>query len=121
MLDKDKILNFMTRRKDALNDHITRDFGGHMQGRVYEHSEVKYWKEAIERGQFDSVMEVYMIMTLANEPVDFTFYTDEAEVEERVKYLNSISDGAVYWYITLVSNFRNEKKGGESNVFEEND
>jgi hypothetical protein len=53
VLDKNKLLEAMTKRKNALYNQITRDFGGGLAGRTYEHMEVKYWKEAIERGEFD--------------------------------------------------------------------
>lgn len=116
-LDRGKILEFMKKRKDTLYDHLTRDFGGeYTHIRKNQHDELKYWKEAIERGEFDSTLEellgfeeVYIIMTLTNEPVDFTFYTDKEVVERRVNELNGLSDLGIYWYITLYGNFRNEK------------
>lgn len=117
LLDKSKILDFMTKRKDALYNHITRDFGGGIQGRLYEHSEVKIWKEAIERGEFDvdssemgslTTNEVYIIIS-ETQPniVDFSFYVDRESVMERVRYLNSLADGKEYWYVTLHKNLRN--------------
>lgn len=113
VVDKNKILERMTQRKNALYDHITRDFGsGYVPHRVYEHSEVKYWKEAIERDEFAPEVvdiEVYIIMTLTNEPVDFTFYTDEEVVRKRVEELNGLSDLGTYWYISLVGSFRNKE------------
>lgn len=53
-LDKRKILDFMTNRFKSLEEHVTRDFGGGLANRVGEYREVKYWKEAIERGEFDT-------------------------------------------------------------------
>lgn len=37
----------------ALHNHTVRDYGGGLVGRNAEWREVKYWKEAIERGEFD--------------------------------------------------------------------
>lgn len=115
VLDKGKLLKRMGNRKNVLYDHITRDFGAeYVPTRVYEHSEVKYWKEAIERGVFDSELEeIYIIMTLANEPVDFTFYTDIEVVEKRVRELNGLSDSGLYWFVTLYGNFREVGKSKE--------
>lgn len=115
LLDGNKLLDHMQRRKDTLYDQITRDFGGgEFGGRVYTHYECKYWKEAIERGEYDAEIEenetdlvVYIIMTLPNEPVDFTFYTSEEAVIKRVDELNSVSESGVYWYMRLSGNFRN--------------
>ena len=53
VLDKEKILKFMSQRKEALYNQMCGDFGGGFSGKMYEHMEVKYWKEAIERGEFD--------------------------------------------------------------------
>jgi hypothetical protein len=52
-MNKEKILEFMKKRMDVLQNHIERQFGGDIGPRVHEFREVKYWKEAIERGQFD--------------------------------------------------------------------
>jgi hypothetical protein len=111
ILDKLKLLDFMSKRKAVLYDQATRDFGGGLAGRSYEHSEVKYWKEAIERGEFDSdVREVYIILSLDRpELADFTFYIDRDEVSNKVNELNKISQKSKYWYVTLYSNSRNER------------
>lgn len=53
LIDKHKILEFMTNRFKALEDQVIRDFGGSLANRLGEYREVKYWKEAIERGEFD--------------------------------------------------------------------
>ena len=52
-VDKQKILNFMEKRKQELYNRITRDFGGGNSGPLDQHNELKYWKEAIESGEFD--------------------------------------------------------------------
>lgn len=53
VLDRQKILDFMTARFKSLEDQVSRDFGGGLANRLGEYREVKYWKEAIERGEFD--------------------------------------------------------------------
>jgi len=52
-LDKQKIIDFMTKRMNALQEQINRDFGGGLSDRLAKWQEVKYWKEAIERREFD--------------------------------------------------------------------
>lgn len=52
-IDKQKLLDFMTSRFNYLNEQVLRDFGGGLVDRHGEFREVKYWKEAIERGEFD--------------------------------------------------------------------
>lgn len=52
-LDKDVLVKKMTERKDSLYDQMVRDFGGGEGGRLHEYREVKYWVEAILRGEFD--------------------------------------------------------------------
>ena len=111
-LDRSKLLDFMKKRKDSLYNQITRDFGGGLFGRVYEHSEVKFWKEAIERGEFDSeLIEVYIILSATHpEIADFTFYNDKESVLERVAYLNKLAKREEYWHVTLYRNVRNSEK-----------
>lgn len=53
MIDKKKILDFMTGRFKYLEEQVNRDFGGGLAHRIGEYREIKYWKEAIERGEFD--------------------------------------------------------------------
>lgn len=115
VLDRAKILDFMKKRKDALYNQITRDFGGGLGGREKEHSEVKFWKEAIERGEFDTdIKEVYVILSATRpEIVDFTFYTDKETVENRVGDLNKLAKRREYWWITMYPNSRNLEKDGE--------
>lgn len=48
-----KIHEAMTARYNYLFDMVNRDFGGGSETRNAELREVKYWKEAIERGEFD--------------------------------------------------------------------
>lgn len=52
-ISKAKILNFMSKRMEAIQNQIDRDFGSGLTGRNEAYREVKYWKEAIERGCFD--------------------------------------------------------------------
>lgn len=52
-LNKEKILKAMESRMMALQDHIQRDFSGGLSGMNEAWREVKYWKEAIERGEFN--------------------------------------------------------------------
>jgi hypothetical protein len=47
-MNKEKILEFMKKRMDVLQNHIERQFGGDIGPRVHEFREVKFWKEAIE-------------------------------------------------------------------------
>lgn len=53
---KQDLIEAMERRMKALNDELIRDFGASGQ-RLHEYREVKYWKEAIERGEFDVITE----------------------------------------------------------------
>lgn len=105
----------MTKRKDALYDQVTRDFGGGLGGKLYAHNELKYWKEAIERGEFDGELEeIYVILSVTHpELADFTFYNDREAVIKRVDEMNEIAKKAEYWYITLYSNLRNSVKERE--------
>lgn len=113
-LDKGKILDFMEKRKDGLYDQVTHDFAGGLEGRLYTHNEVKFWKEAIERGEFDSdVQEVYVILSLdIPELADFTFFTDKETVSGRVEELNKLAKGTKYFWVTLYDNFRNSGNSG---------
>jgi hypothetical protein len=56
-LDKQKILNFMEKRMSTLQEQVNRDFGGGLSDRLAKWQEVKYWKEAIERKEFDTKEE----------------------------------------------------------------
>jgi hypothetical protein len=125
-LSKKKLLEFMGNRKEGLYEEITRDFGGGLQGRVYSHNELKYWKEAIERGEFDGVdddSEVYILMYQPGEVeefypavVDHSFYISKESISKRVDELNRLleissgTDKGWYFYITLYSNLRNLDK-----------
>lgn len=112
VLDRKKIEEFMGKRMAALYDQLTRDFSGSIQRGLYEWREVKFWKEAIERGEFNThIQEVYVILSATQpEIVDFTFYTDKEEVETRVKYLNKMAKRREYWWITMYPNSRNTQK-----------
>ncbi|MDF2650093.1 MAG: hypothetical protein K0Q73_5898 [Paenibacillus sp.] len=50
---KENLIKSMESRMAALQDHIDRDFNGGLTGHLEGWREVKYWKEAIERGEFD--------------------------------------------------------------------
>jgi hypothetical protein len=50
VIDKEKILDFMTKRKDGLYEQVTKDFAGGLEGRLYTHNETKFWKEAVSVG-----------------------------------------------------------------------
>jgi hypothetical protein len=50
---KDNILKAMEKRMAALQSLIDRDYNGGLNGYLEAWREVKYWKEAIERGEFD--------------------------------------------------------------------
>lgn len=109
VLDKGKIVDFMQKRKDVLYDHIIRDFCGGLGDRLHAHNELKYWKEAIERGEFDKEQhnEIYIILSNDQpEIVDFTFYTSRDMASNRVDELNSIAKKRSYWYVTLYNNLR---------------
>jgi hypothetical protein len=56
LVDKELIVNKMEQRLKALEDRMLRDFSGAIQSDVYTIRELKYWKEAIERGEFDMVI-----------------------------------------------------------------
>jgi hypothetical protein len=47
------IINKMEERMKHLEARITLDFAGGLHGMNEAWREVKYWKEAIERGEFD--------------------------------------------------------------------
>lgn len=53
MLSEEKLLDFMRKRMEALQRQIDTDFGGGLYGRLEAWREVKWWKEAIERGEFN--------------------------------------------------------------------
>ena len=116
VLDRKKILDFMTLRKASLDDQLTRDFSGGTWGRLEEQREVKYWKEAIERGEFDTeLQEVYIILSQTQpEIVDFTYYTDKELVSKRVDYLNKLAKRREYWYITMYHNSTDSEKGTQN-------
>lgn len=115
LLDTDKLIDCMTKRKDMLYNELIRDFGGGLGGRLYTHNEVKYWKESIERGEFDipDFREIYIILTKEHpEIADFTFYVDREKVAKRVEDLNTLAGRDEYWVLTLYSNFRNLEEDG---------
>jgi hypothetical protein len=109
VLDRNKLLEFMGNRKEGLYHQVTRDFAGGLEGRLHSHNEVKYWYEAVERGEFDTIIEeVYVILSATHpEIADFTFYNDRDSAMERVEYLNKLAKREEYWYITLYKNSRN--------------
>jgi hypothetical protein len=52
-LNKEVLLKAMESRMAALKDYVDRDYNGGLNGYLEAWREVKYWKEAIERGEFD--------------------------------------------------------------------
>lgn len=120
VLDKKKLLDFMTSRFNKLNDQAVKDFTGDMQPRIHELREVKYWKEAIERGEFDDgLQEIYLILS-HTEPqiVDYTFYKDVEIVRERVARLNHNLPKQEYWFITLYENARKKEDNKDGCTYE---
>jgi hypothetical protein len=53
VLDKEKLIATMEKRYNSLNDQITKDFTGDIQSRIHEFRELKHWKEAISRAEYD--------------------------------------------------------------------
>jgi ribosomal protein S6 len=54
MLDKNKLLNSMKQRRDALQNRIERDFGGGFSGSdILAVRELTYWIKKIESGEFN--------------------------------------------------------------------
>jgi hypothetical protein len=115
VLDRKKITDFMNKRMEALYDQHIRDFSGGVQSRLHEWREVKFWKEAIERGEFDSeLQEAYIILSETHPSiVDFTYYTDIETVTRRVAELNEMTQRREYWFITVYGNYRNLGKTNE--------
>lgn len=52
-IEKELIVSKMTERMNALQKLIDRDISGNTQATLEAWREVKYWKEAISRGEFD--------------------------------------------------------------------
>ncbi|RYI30528.1 hypothetical protein EVU96_08930 [Bacillus infantis] len=52
MIDKKLILHKMSERMKSLQHLIDKDISGNTQAALEAWREVKYWKEAIERGEF---------------------------------------------------------------------
>lgn len=52
-IDTNKLLAFMTKRMNALQHEIDKDKGGGLSDSLAKWYECKWWKEAIERGEFD--------------------------------------------------------------------
>jgi hypothetical protein len=57
-MDKELIIEKMEQRMRALRDLIDRDYAGNLVGLNEAYREVKYWKEAIERGEFEKREDV---------------------------------------------------------------
>jgi hypothetical protein len=53
MLDKEKLIHNMNVRKDALQHYIDRDITGNTLEVLAKWHEVKFWKECLERGEYD--------------------------------------------------------------------
>jgi hypothetical protein len=52
-MDKQLFIDKMQQRMDALRDLIDRDYCGNLTGLNEAYREVKYWKEWMERTDFD--------------------------------------------------------------------
>lgn len=50
------LLEKMKQRQGVLDDMILRDFNGGLSTVLGKWSELKYWIEAIERGEFDEMV-----------------------------------------------------------------
>jgi hypothetical protein len=57
MLDKEKMLRDMTARRGNLKGLILRDYNGDPSKLESQEWELKYWQEAIERGEYDLLDE----------------------------------------------------------------
>jgi hypothetical protein len=55
---KKQIIKAMEMRMEALKERIDRDFCGNLTGFNEAFREVKYWKEAIERGEFEKTKKL---------------------------------------------------------------
>lgn len=53
VLDKQKLLNDITVRYESLKDRIDKDYTGGITSFHEAVRELKYWKESIERGEYD--------------------------------------------------------------------
>lgn len=52
-IETQMLLAAMQRRMEALDKLIMRDYNGGLSTTLGKWAELKYWKEAIERGEFD--------------------------------------------------------------------
>jgi hypothetical protein len=52
-ISRQKLIDFLTRRLESLQDQKERDFGGGLSDRLAKLQESKFLKGAIERGMFD--------------------------------------------------------------------
>jgi hypothetical protein len=52
-ISRKKILEFMEKRMASLQLQIDRDYGSGLSDSLAKWQECKWWKEAIERGEFD--------------------------------------------------------------------
>lgn len=50
---KEKLIAALEQRMNMLKTWTDRDYGGGLVGYYEAYREAKYWKEAIERGEFD--------------------------------------------------------------------
>lgn len=58
LVDKNKLILKMKERMDSLEELINKDVGGGLHTALSQWREIKYWKEAIERGEFDIRKEI---------------------------------------------------------------
>lgn len=94
----------MTKRKAALDGKIERDFGGGIAEKLAEQRECKFWKEAIERGEFDSEYPaIYIIVPAFDLGLQSlgSYFVDEEVVKKKVYELNKTTKIGEYTYVKL--------------------
>ncbi len=90
LVDKLLLIKKFTERKEILYNQTIRDFGGGSH-RFDEHRECKYWKEAIERGEFDLDPKTcgYVVTDECMNLVEFMIYMDRKVAQGIADHLNS--------------------------------
>lgn len=53
VINKQKMLNAMNQRMNALSIYLKNDYGSNLTGYHEAHREVRYWRDCITRGVFD--------------------------------------------------------------------
>jgi hypothetical protein len=59
MLDKKKLLNDMEARMENLSRLVDRDYNGDPRSLYDAYFELKYWKESVERGEYDYIHKLW--------------------------------------------------------------